>query len=522
MVKKITFLLCLLFPFITLDANNIAVTNIKFTGQNTASQYSLIQFDISWENSFRVGTGPSNWDAAWVFAKYRISVANGGDGVWKHANLSNTGYTAPSGSTITPGLLLPGSAYNISTNPVVGVFLYRDAIGTGTFSKAGVQLQWNYGANGVSDNALVDIQVFAIEMVYVPQGAYYLGTGGTERGSFTAGPYVQGNPTIPFQVTSENAITFANSAGNLWCRVDPLTDYGDQLGPIPADFPKGYAAFYCMKYEISQQGYVDFLNTLTYTQQASRTSISPTSFTGTYLYNTYRNRVKIAASGANSSLPACYSTDYPNVSCNFLNWSDLAAYLDWSCIRPMTELEYEKACRGTLSPVPYEYAWGTTGVAALTYSVGNSGLNNESIASNFSTTSGNATYGVTDPLSGVINGPVRVGIFSANGANSGRVTAGATYYGIMEMNGNNWERPVTEGNPTGRAFTATNGNGALDASGFANVASWPGTSEIGTGFKGCDWDCPSLLMQVSDRYNAGYVELGRYPGTGGRGVRSAP
>ena len=29
-----------------------------------------------------------------------------------------------------------------------------------------------------------------------------------------------------------------------------------------------------------------------------------------------------------------------------ISWSDMSAYLDWSGLRPMTELEYEKACRG--------------------------------------------------------------------------------------------------------------------------------------------------------------------------------
>jgi hypothetical protein len=32
----------------------------------------------------------------------------------------------------------------------------------------------------------------------------------------------------------------------------------------------------------------------------------------------------------------------------------------------MTELEYEKACRGPLMPVANEYAWGTTTISATT------------------------------------------------------------------------------------------------------------------------------------------------------------
>ncbi|MCB9178869.1 MAG: hypothetical protein H6590_05555 [Flavobacteriales bacterium] len=39
-----------------------------------------------------------------------------------------------------------------------------------------------------------------------------------------------------------------------------------------ATYPNGYNAYYCGKYEISQQQYVDFLNTLTRPQQNARTA----------------------------------------------------------------------------------------------------------------------------------------------------------------------------------------------------------------------------------------------------------
>ena len=141
---------------------------------------------------------------------------------------------------------------------------------------------------------------------------------------------------------------------------------------------------------------------------------------------------------------------------------DGAAYSDWAGLRPLTELEYEKACRGTLTPVADEYVWGTATIADSAYTLSNAGANNEGIASNYSSGAGNASYGTTD---GSIDGPLRVGIFAANSLNSGRMTAGASYYGIMELSGNLWERPVTIGNATGRGFTGLHGDGALDASG---------------------------------------------------------
>ena len=179
MKKQITFFLALMMATM-LSANNINVTNVKLTGQNTTGQYSLVQFDISWENSWRTSSAPNNWDAAWVFVKYKVS-----GGTWNHAMLNLTGHTAPSGSTITPA------------SDGTGAFIYRDAIGTGAFSKTGVQLRWNYGANGVADNAVVDIQVFAIEMVYVPTGAFTVGSGGTEAGAFYKYPAT----TDPYQIS---------------------------------------------------------------------------------------------------------------------------------------------------------------------------------------------------------------------------------------------------------------------------------------------------------------------------------
>jgi len=94
-----------------LSANNVTISNLSLTGKNTTDHYTLVQFDISWENSFRVSIGPANWDAAWVFVKYRVPVSNGGDGLWRHSWLNNTGQTVPSCSVIEIGLLTPGIVF---------------------------------------------------------------------------------------------------------------------------------------------------------------------------------------------------------------------------------------------------------------------------------------------------------------------------------------------------------------------------------------------------------------------------
>jgi formylglycine-generating enzyme required for sulfatase activity len=212
-----------------------------------------------------------------------------------------------------------------------------------------------------------------------------------------------------------------------------------------------------------------------------------------------------------------FATTNPNVACNNLSWADDAAYADWSGLRPMTELEFEKACRGPLAAVSLEYAWGTADIAGSAYTLSNAGASNEGIATNYSnsTTVGNAMYYNTNFVG--INGPVRVGIFS-NGT-SGRVSAGASYWGIMELSGNLLELPVTIENPTGRAFTGTHGDGLLSGIGNANAATWPGTDAVGAGWRGGSWTVDSNIMQVSDRYYAGYSYSNRDVNIGFRAVR---
>jgi len=118
-------LVALLLGAASAQANNLTVTNVSLTGQNTGSDFILVQFDITWKNSWRVtGSDPNNWDAAWVFVKYRVA-----GGAWMHATLHTSGHTAPTGSTIAP-----------ATTDGPGVFIYRDTDGTGTVNFTSVRL----------------------------------------------------------------------------------------------------------------------------------------------------------------------------------------------------------------------------------------------------------------------------------------------------------------------------------------------------------------------------------------------
>ena len=115
---------------------------------------------------------------------------------------------------------------------------------------------------------------------------------------------------------------------------------------------------------------------------------------------------------------------------------------------------------------------------------------------------------------------MRTGNFG-QGVNT-RAGTGASYYGIMELSGNLWERPVTAGNATGRAFTGTNGNGVITAAGDADAGTWPGTSATGAGYRGGSWYTSATYVRVSARDNAAGTFTSRPYTYGGRGVRLAP
>lgn len=458
-------------------ANNIAITNVELTGQNVTAgvnnpaNFTMVQFTVSWENSYRLNYGPNNWDAAWIFVKYRVA-----GGAWDHARLSNTGHVAPTGTTIATGLQTPSTAFNSTTNPGLGAFLYRSAAGTGTLTATNVQLRWNYGANAIADNAVIEVQVYGIEMVFVPQAAFNVGGAGGSN-AFTS-------TTINTSV----ATTIPTGTGTLGGQAGGYPT--GQTAPGVATWPNGFAGFYCMKYEISQQQYVDFLNNLTASQAAAR-----------YSTTTASRCAIVSTSGV-------YSTTAPAVAMGNFNWADLAAYMDWSALRPMTEMEYEKACRGNLPAVNGEYAWGTN---TLTFATGitNSGLLNEGISNaGANVNAGSNTF------------PFRVGIFG--GATTTRVQSGATFYGIMEMTGNVWELAIALNTTEGRLFAGNHGNGVLGATGDHNETSWPvSTSASGASVRGGAFSTGTAFMPVSFRY-VGATVATRLNTVGGRGVRTTP
>ena len=470
------FFWLMLLSTATLNANNLIVSQTAYLVEKNTSLHSIkVKFDLSWENSWKVNSAPNNWDAAWLFIKFKVNNSE-----WKHATLD----TILENFTVTNNNSIPAT-FN-PTNAGKGVFITRLDYDTGNNNLDCVKLRWNYGLDGVGDNDSIQVKVFAIEMVYVPQGGFHLGSGGSDSAHF----YTYPSSSSTYMVNSENALNVGTTTGNLY--YTPSNYTGDGLGPIPATFPKGFKAFYCMKYEITQEQYAEFLNSLTATQKSARYFNN---------FNNYRYYIKLVngiygCDGNNNGI-LNEADDGQNIACNWLSYSDGAAYADWSGLRPMTELEYEKACRGTASPISNEYAWGNATLIAVTSISNPRTTNEEALPSNANCVSGNFTQG-----------PMRVGNFARSSSN--RQQSGGSYYGIMELSCNLWERIITVGNPTGRSFTGLNGDGILGGDGNANVTGWPSGNSVGSGYRGGDWNNLENSGRVSDRIYAAYISSIRF------------
>lgn len=471
-MKKITSLILFFSLSFFTNANNIQVSNISLENLNQGSNWVHVEFDLFWENSWRISSGPSNWDAAWVFIKYRVN-----NGTWTHAIVTQADSVAA-----------PGSIIDV-TSDGMGALIYRDSDGNGNNSFQDIQIRWNFGATDTDD--IIDIQVFAIEMVYIPEGPFYVGgTTGDERNKFHSGGF---STSSSFQITSENALNIADSSGSLYYTNDVLNP-GDQTGSLQSSYPKGFGAFYVMKYEVTESQWLGFFNSLTETQKANR-DVTDADHKNS---DDEVSRNTISWTGGSTSA----TSSAPDRAINFLSVGDINAYMDWTGLRPMTELEYEKACRGPILPKPGEFAWGSSNIASNPYTLVNSGFSSERV-SNPETNTGNAIYLDTN---GSISGPLRNGIFAASAVNNNREETGGSYYGVMELSGNLYERCVTVGTAQGRNFTGVHGNGIISSQGNGTAINWPNnTTGDGYSYRGGSWTSGSDFIRVSDRYDGASV-----------------
>lgn len=569
------------------SANNIRIIGKPIlTDQDTIKNTVLIKFDIAWDNSWKTSK-PANHDAAWIFVKCWDGES------WNHVYLDKDGAVA--GNKTTGGAVNKGVTYSVtnrdgsvktmdmklepgysyawkkwhldpaedSVQCIVGYFLYRDGFGAGHVVVPGVTFKWNYGEQGFVDEDDLVVKVFAVEMVYVPEGAYYLGGKGTasyQHNSFTTNGATFGAPMV---ITSENAIEIKNdiSTSTLWAVGNAIT-----AGTLSKDFPKGYKAFYIMKYEMTQEAYVEFLNTMNQGQQDGRVQASLNSLVvNSYAWGSdvsaYRYYIKVKqaapvvifgcdANGNNKydetdKVKYDYrdtlvrNIDGQDLAMVFVSWMDLLAYAEFAGLRPMTELEYEKACRGTREPVNDEYAWGSVTMTfwfpkttnqwpynMLDFHKGTERPGDSRNAGAFITNS----WWNSNPYP--LCGPIRVGCFADS--TTTRAASGATFWGVMNMSDNPAEMCVSVYDNNGRVFDGTHGCGQLDGNGDAVNKNWlqmtkSPSAYINRGmfftngnYTGGIYAINHLCGMVSNRYrfNHGQAVTARdYTASGMRGIR---
>lgn len=265
-------------------------------------------------------------------------------------------------------------------------------------------------------------------------------------------------------------------------------------GTLNQYYPTGYEGFYAMKYEVSQDQYIRFLNKLLYNQQKMRTvgdklDVIPENG---YVYGdgpARRNGIIVGQRGDDAIVFASdYTSKVPSqendgktIACNYLSPADMLAYADWAGLRPLSEMEYEKMSRKAFPYTPKlrEYAWGTNDATDLRLPLGdgivNAGTSTEQLAVNGSQKP-NANVG------NQLKGPVRTGAFAATATT--QLESGASFWGIMELTGNLAEIYYTVNQP-GRTFNNTqpaHGDGEIlpESNGYMgntdmSTAYWPQT-----------------------------------------------
>ena len=605
-------------------SNNIRISDdakvVGFTG--ASNDTAIVELKLTWENSWY---DDYNWDAAWVFLKYR---RRGSGEKWYHGVLGRGGHESETANI--------GFDTGDTGGRTVGVFVRRTRSYAGN-ENITLRLKLALRGNPSSGASLskadfgddlsgVYVMGYAIEMVYVPTGAYYLGDG-YSSGSFGKS-VIGGLPSVYDLIGSDVSFVYSASGGTAsnaadrrdnstssatawspgasgWWQVDfrearkiryfgvsglsnaltsrprtvwylegsnnqsdwsvlwsgpsvfwstgvtsypvqrairvpnpqsfryyrvrttdaengsacwaaniAMTEdelYADQVssylvesenaltlgenlyasdshlwtGSIASAYPKGYSGFYCMKYELSQEQYVDFLNTLTLEQQKRR--VENSNFggmeRGDYVFGDLKradNRNGIAVlPAADSESPAVFvneltadgkyygSDDGQTLPCNYLSPADMLAYSDWSGLRPMSELEYEKAGRRLYPSRPEkgEYVWNTnTSVNKLVL-----GLPNLKYPGTEQESPNNDKINVN--IGGTVDGPVRCGSFA--NSRTDQMYSGSTTWGVMEMSGNLWELCYNAGTE-GRNFRTDNaayacGDGTLGSNGESDI-----------------------------------------------------
>jgi formylglycine-generating enzyme required for sulfatase activity len=517
--KLLFFVLFILLCPVMVFASHLKIDNAMVSEVNTERKIAKVQFNVSWDNSWK---NEISCDAVWVFAKFLSP-----DGLWKHVSLKAASSKPFDYSDQTPELFSKGDNADVGmwvAEEKKGAFIFR-AKGKGSTVSKNAVLAWDYTKDGISADEVMKakIKVMGFEMVYVPQDKHYVGDPKGPDGPDNT-LYVYPN-NGSYLIKSEDPILVDKVEGALYCDQDNPRSREDTPFTIPKEFPKGFKAFWIMKYELTSQQFCDFLNTLTRKQQQAmvEADISADEIKNYYVKTNseeekLRNTIVVAKKGNGTTEPVKFFTYAPARVVNFMSWSNIAAIGDWSGLRPITELEYEKACRGPKEAIVDELAWGspmTQDIGRVETFDGADGSGSEKKVPQTGVV--NACFGggiapfdvgkKTVPDNPGFEGPVSGEVFenSRHEGVSEKINDGASYYGVRNLSGNVWERCVTIGHQLGRIYDGQHGDGALDAEGFCNVSKWPGKDGAGAGNRGGVWSSPApKYLRISLRFAANF------------------
>lgn len=424
---KIFFALVFFLISCTCFANNLKTsTPILYLEHGEAYAVFNVSWDNGWQNS-------KNHDAIWLHFK---SISNNGD--YHHIKV------APKGHTMMANFGNPSFQLDFETT--------KDSIGVFIFSKnkfrgdvhVTVKIKLHGDDFKKINTRRSSFSVFGIEMVKIPEGGFELGDpseGAQNYGSFYQ-PKSENDFSNLLTIDLEKTEIAVAKNGSLFYQKKEGYE-GDQTGIIPAEYPKGVAAFYTMKYEITEGQYVDFLNSISTDLLQERIIINEKN---------YKENEGTIEQKENK-----FFTSFPNKPCQFLSWDDAMAFSDWSGLRPMTELEFTKAARGKNKAAKSKYPWGNDQKEKVQR------LPNE------------------DGVLVMNNGWSEEKLSEKN-----LVYFAASYYWVMDLSGSLWERVITVGHPNGRNFRGTHGDGILSSKGFATNNDWAKGEENsgGVGYRG--------------------------------------
>jgi len=297
-------------------------------------------------------------------------------------------------------------------------------------------------------------------------------------------------------------------------------------GTLQGNYPTGFNGFYAMKYEISQEQWVRFLNKLQYKQQRNRTVGARLDelVAGDYVYGdkntpTCRNGIAIGTrvdgnivfvNDLNRNDPYAQADDGQNIACNYLSPADMLAYADWCGLRPLSEMEYEKMARAPYPAIPGQGEWAGGAKESMVKPVAGAIISAGTKDEKLSTNEGQK---VNINAGGGLEGPVRVGSLAVGGVAT-QLSTGAGFWGTMDLSGNLAEIYYNVTDKKGRTFQdvlLAHGDGAIrtnsdntDPGGTdMNTAYWP---QLPGAFilKGGHFKSADKRVAISDRSQNGY------------------